>query len=109
MVIALFAALTTAMSNLAPNYKFDNVFKLTWEWAFENGTSADEKAMYNKADTLLGNLQAATGALADGTEFNFAAVSAASALTNPTFDAISADNYNLNTGFYFVISVTQVD
>lgn len=35
-------------------------YTLTWEWVFEHGSTDEEKAMYDAADTLLGNLASGT-------------------------------------------------
>lgn len=40
----------------APNTDLKATFTLTWKWAFEHDGTADEKALYNAADTLLGML-----------------------------------------------------
>ena len=114
---ALFTKLSTAMSNLAPGYKFDNEFTLSWEWKFEELVDNVADPVVDAADTLLGNLAAdgeetATGETTgteSATAATFKSQSKASALENPTFSAIDDASYNLTTGFYFEISVTQVD
>ena len=41
-------------------------YTLTWEWVFEHGSTTEEKAMYDAADTLLGNLAAGNQAAITG-------------------------------------------
>ena len=42
----------------APNTVFDTSFTLTWEWPFERGETEEEIALYDAADTYLGNVAA---------------------------------------------------
>ena len=77
---AVLAKLSEAMSQVNPNYVLDDTFELTWAWAFVQ----TNKDLYDKADTLLGNLAAGTA-----TE--------------------NADNYNLWLKYNFTITVEQVD
>ncbi|MBO7666263.1 MAG: hypothetical protein J6S70_02410, partial [Clostridia bacterium] len=41
-----------------PNKEMGYTFTLSWEWAFENGETAEEIALYDAADTYLGNVAA---------------------------------------------------
>ncbi len=42
----------------APGTVFNTEFTLTWEWPFERGETEDEIALYDSADTYLGNVAA---------------------------------------------------
>lgn len=46
---------SSTKGSYAPNTDLAAKFELSWSWAFEKGNDA-EKALYNKADTYLGNL-----------------------------------------------------
>lgn len=102
----LFDKLTSLMGNLNPNYPFDNTFKLTWEWKFEDGEDDAAKALTDAKDTLLGNLAAGTVELETGS----VTVASASKGTGAPWGAMTLNNdYNLNVNFDFTISVTQID
>ena len=78
---AVLAKLTDLMAEVGPNYILDDGFELTWAWAFEQ-TDAE---LYNKADTLLGNLAAGTAT------------------------GVAGDAYNLWLEYNFSITIEQVD
>ncbi len=45
-------------ADYAPGTVFNTEFTLTWEWPFERGETEDEIALYDAADTYLGNVAA---------------------------------------------------
>ncbi len=74
-----------ATATYAPNTELDAAFSLTWAWAFEQ----TDATLYNKADTLLGNLAA------DATEFGA--------------DLTAGTDYNLTLAYDLTVTVTQID
>ena len=59
-------------ADYAPGTVFNTEFTLTWEWPFERGETEDEIALYDAADTYLGNV--AAGVITDAnavTEISF--------------------------------------
>lgn len=75
---------------------------ITWAWAFEFDGTDDEKAMYNGADTILGNLQADDGA--DGVEGAVVKLVGGNYVVPEEYE-----DYCLDTQFSIDITVTQVD
>ncbi len=82
---AVLKNLTDSMTSCAPGYTLDDEFKLTWKWDFEQ-TNTD---LYDKADTLLGNLAVNKTKYGDG--------------------LVDGTDYNLELKYNFNITVTQVD
>lgn len=91
--------------------------KLSWEWAFEEGTGDTDKAKNNAADTVLGNLIALKN---DSTIDTYKVVSvntgdySVSPLTISTDDFTVSDSTNtvvanLQTKFDITLTVTQID
>lgn len=74
------------------------LFEISWAWAFEEQDDI--------ADTILGNL--AAGITVDGYA-GAAPVEPANEGDPYTYEAIDTDNYNLDLGFKFSVSVTQID
>lgn len=72
---------------------------LTWEWSYENGSSEEEKAMYNAADTYLEMIQELT----DGKAVKYAESSDEYKVLREHQD------YNLQTQFDINLTVTQTD
>ena len=76
------AVIQTYLEGLSGNYQAgtnlatdmipgtDGTYKLSWKWAFEKGTTEEEKAMYDAADTLLGNITAGLSAPVAGVVTN---------------------------------------
>lgn len=59
-------------ADYAPGTVFNTSFTLTWAWEFEHGETEEEIALYDAADTYLGNV--AAGVITDAnavTEINF--------------------------------------
>ncbi len=59
-------------ADYAPGTVFNTSFTLTWAWEFEHGETPEEIALYDAADTYLGNV--AAGVITDAnavTEINF--------------------------------------
>ena len=82
---------------------FDYV--LTWKWEFENGSTDTDKAMYNGADTILGNLMAGLDpASAEVVKIDGTTIKAPVAK-----DGTNVNDYNLNVAFGLKVTVTQVD
>lgn len=85
----------TMSMDFDPNTEMDYTFTLTWSWAFEqkdeNGEVID---LYDKADTLLGNLQ----------DPDFVAAAKKEGWTIP-----AEGNYNLVVAAHFVAAATQID
>ena len=82
---------------------------LTWSWAFENGTSDEEKKMFNGADTILGNLIALEP---DDYAEGIKVVKLTTADTYTELDAAADANLNdycLKLKFNLEITVEQVD
>ncbi len=103
----VFAKLTELMAQVNPNYVFDNEFVLTWEWAFEQDPAAP--ALYDKADTLLGNL--ATEGIADflGTADDKAFKDISKWSGSAWTGMGEGTDFSIGTDFMFTITVTQVD
>ncbi len=76
-------------------------YTLSWEWAFETGSTDEEKAKFNAADTLLGDL-AAKDTAAAGQEWKWSD-------TDNGFVEITADNFSTNIEFTLSITITQID
>ena len=70
-----------------PNVTLDTEFVLSWEWVFEHGANETEIALYDAADTWLGN--AAAGINLDG--------------------AVVDDDYSTTISYDLTITVTQID
>ncbi len=95
-------------TDLATDLKIEDQV-ITWKWDFENNgtaTGGDSASVKDKADTILGNLQAGTTTVLkgtvvklDGTDY-VAPVAAAGILAN---------DFNLETEFSVDITITQVD
>lgn len=105
----LFGTLTNGMTKCGANgnYVFDNTFTLTWAWDFEQ---TSYNANCDKADTLLGNLEAGTvDLIGDNNTINVVNQSKYVEGQPGFSDLTAGTDYCLNTGFYFTISVTQVD
>lgn len=77
---AVLVELTEAMSQLDPNYPYDDTFTLTWAWEFGDPTN-------NELDTTLGNLAAEV---------------------NPN-SLVDDEDYNLTVAYDFSITVEQID
>lgn len=72
---------------------------LTWEWSYENGSSEEEKAMYNAADTYLEMLQNLT--VGNAVKFDDS--------SDEYKILIEHQDYNLQTQFDINLTVTQTD
>ena len=83
-------------TDLADVYELDNLV-LTWAWAFEVNTDEGDDANWtDKADTILGNLQAGDLKVVTGAK-------------GTSFTEVPKTDYCLNTQFSIDITVTQVD
>lgn len=91
---AVLAQVSENMKQVDPSYPLADTFTLTWEWVFVHGDTDAAKALYNKADTFLGNVAA------DATKW--AKNSNNAALTDKNY-------YNLTLNYTFTITVEQVD
>lgn len=79
---AVLTNLTNNMTQVNPNYVYDDTFTLTWAWAFQQ-TNVDD---FDKLDTILGNLAA-----------------------GKTVVGYDTGDYNLTLKYDFSITVEQVD
>jgi len=100
----------TMVTNLgkAGNANVDAVgsYKLTWEWAFEQGANDDEKKVHNGADTILGNLMSdeAGGDVVVLSGGNYVQPEA------EDLDGVADNNkYCLHVNFAFELAVEQVN
>lgn len=105
---------TAVSESIPPNTDLSNKLALndeiiTWSWAYGNGTDAD-RAMYDGADTVLGNLQAG---LLNGGVTTTACVVKGNDTDGYTVLVAPAEgatpDYSLQTQFDIEITVEQVD
>jgi len=83
-----------------PNFSYDTLNvagdALKWSWAFEQDGTAEQKKMYNGADTILGDLMVGVKVVELSAD-------------EKTATAPAAGKYHLTTRFQIDITVTQVD
>lgn len=99
-------SLSAALSALVPNFTgtqaagtgLDHDKTLTWAWALEHGTTEDEKAKFNNADTILGQL---ADTATSGTVVKLG--------TDGKYVAIVTGDYSLEVSVNVSVTVTQVD
>lgn len=90
----------------AKDYSFTDHFgieTMTWEWSFVNGSTEDEKDMYNGADTILGNL--IVGDTLAGEVVKITTENGTTTIKAPT----QHTDYNTTTSFEITITAEQVD
>lgn len=101
-VISNALSVYSSTASYAPNTNLTATFELSWAWALEKGTTDGEKALYNKADTYLGNLMAGINpdGLVECTDYPGFLLAEA---TEPGSDA----SYSTKLSYTLEITVTQ--